>query len=240
MRMLHKGLALNKNSTLLYTDAIKLEIFTPLGKDAYLKDAEANDEVKEKQKLCLNKLDSYLQAIFKNISDFSYYLELLTFMEPLKFTTDTQKQIVKYLLENFSDEPEVWNMLAIRERKGFNYNSGPDSLTPRRKLVLCIEKYKEGLKKVSPSKRLELWNLYIDYLVEMQTDDFGLSKVLKETTLREAYEQASEEGFLSEKYYLSWIQFTTEIEMQYKIAEKGELFCFFFYLSMNWVAQYEM
>lgn len=219
--MLHKGLALNKDSKLLYTDAIKLEIFHNLGKDAYSKDTETSDELKEKQKLCLNKLESYLQAIFKNISDFSYYLDLLTFLESFKFTADTQKQIVKYLLEQFADEPKVWTMLAIRERKGFNYNSGPDSLTPRRKLVLCIEKYKEGLQKVPPTKRLELWNLYIDYLIEMQTDDFGLSKVLKETTLKEAYEQASEEGFLSEKYYLSWIQFTTETHTKYKIAEKG-------------------
>lgn len=83
---------------------------------------------------------------------------------------------------------------------------------------MCINKYQEGLKKVSAPYKANLWSLYLDTLVasidsneELDVNN-KLTNASKATLLKEAFKEASEAKCLSEKYYIKWLDLVTDSE----------------------------
>mgnify|MGYP005985620397 FL=1 len=87
-------------------------------------------------------------------------------------------------------------------------------------IVSCFDKYKEGLSKVPPSERSSLWSMYLDCLVDAQRENNGMPKIEKTDLLKSALEQASEEKYLPERYYMHWLELVTDEEALH-ILEKG-------------------
>lgn len=85
----------------------------------------------------------------------------------------------------------------------------------------CFQKYDEGLSKVSDQKKVALWTLYLDFLVDLQQEN-NVANVLKRNTLLSALENASKQISLEEKYFIVWAKFTTNEAETIKVIEKGE------------------
>lgn len=114
LNVIHKGLMIHKDCQLLYKEAIQLELLNR-EKDEWTKDVKSP---KSKDELCCDKINTYIQSIFKNINDFKFLLDILKLLESHNFTSSVQGMIIKRLLECHSDEELFWHTLAQRERNG--------------------------------------------------------------------------------------------------------------------------
>lgn len=215
--MLHKGISVNKDSTLLYNEVIKLEIHQAVGADTLTK-LEETEELKEKQQTCLQTLKAYFKAIYKNIKDSLFYCELLSFFDDYKFTLELQNEIIKELLQNHYENPEMWDYLAKRAYEGKS-DQTQNTAPQRIKSSVCFEKYKEGLQKVPKDAKQRLWNMCINYFIEITLQEFATGNVSKTKTLLEAFQAASNDGYLAEEHYISWIDHVDQ--NKYEIARKG-------------------
>lgn len=112
LNVIHKGLAIHKANEDLYCQAIELELskFTR-------RDEKPIDETPDETIIC-KKVDTYLQAAYKNILNFQFPLRVLDVLEKYAFTKELQDSIVKRLLDDFYGEVEVWHTLAQREYNG--------------------------------------------------------------------------------------------------------------------------
>lgn len=218
--MLHKGISFNKNSTELYREVVQLEIYQAMGLESEAK-VEMSKELEEKQEICLKALNAYMKTIFKNITDSTFYCDLLSFLVKYKFTLPIQDEIIKELLEKHYQKAEIWDYLAKREYDGHHYQNPNNGSSHRLKSSLYFEKYKEGLNKIPESVKQNLWNMCIDFLIKINLDDFGSSNISKAKFLLEAYQQASAEGYLSEEHYNSWIDNVKDANEKYRITEIG-------------------
>ncbi|EEZ99856.2 U3 small nucleolar RNA-associated protein 6 homolog [Tribolium castaneum] len=208
---LNKGLTLHKNSQLLYTEAIKLEL-------SVIKN-NAPEDTELQRRVCA-KIETYLQLICVHINDFKFLIEILNLLELYSFTKSVQNLIIDKLLKNHSESELVWDALAQRERRGFHYGQSNSEQANSKEvcLSLCFAKYEEGLKKVSPSEKASLWSVYLDCLEEARLENNQLPDILK--TLKMALKQASDENYLPDRYYIKWVELANDKEVLH-ILEKG-------------------
>lgn len=116
LSLICKGLTMHKDSRLLYTEAIQLEIYNALDGNFQLK--VNPEELTDSQKLCLEKLQTYIKEINNNINDCEYCIELLNYLVDYNFTTPVQNSLIEYLMINYSNRALTWNVLAQRDWKG--------------------------------------------------------------------------------------------------------------------------
>lgn len=151
------------------------------------------------------------QQAYKHIKDVNFIIELLDIASKYKDTKDLQKIIMNNLVENFSDEPIMWDTWARREFKGLSYSSDQDDdslggkskkKTLRDRLNSAIEVYESAVK-LLPTKTM--WSLYINFLLEINKDNSTLPNY-KRKLLKAALTQGHEEKNLEEKYYWFWVR----------------------------------
>lgn len=87
-------------------------------------------------------------------------------------------------------------------------------------LTLCFAKYQEGLKKVPPAVKGDLYSMYLDCLIDSQREHNELPNSVKKNLLLSALEEASNEKHLTEQYYIKWLELVTD-EDALRILEKG-------------------
>ncbi|XP_044262071.1 U3 small nucleolar RNA-associated protein 6 homolog [Tribolium madens] len=209
--VLNKGLTFHKNSQLLYTEAIKLEL-------SIVKNNSSEDTEKLQKRVC-EKIETYLKLIYDYINDYNYLIEILSLLESYSFTMSVQNLIIDKLLKDHSDLEFVWHTLAQREKRGLHYGASSKQASSKEAcLSLCFAKYEEGLKKVSPSEKASLWSVYLDCLEEARLQNNQKSDILK--TLKTVLEQASNENYLPDRYYIKWVELASDTEVLH-ILEKG-------------------
>lgn len=108
LTVVHRGLLIHKNSKILCSKAIDLE----------LKNVKSDKEVQE---LCVKRIEKIVTSIMQNMNDFRFLLETLQTLTHHPFTVELQKSIVKWLLDKYKDEESVWQTMAEREFKGMYY-----------------------------------------------------------------------------------------------------------------------
>ncbi|KAK4877294.1 hypothetical protein RN001_009800 [Aquatica leii] len=217
MMMLLKAIEIHKDCKILYKEIISVEIFNTVNN---------NSEIKKS----VERLKEIMHTIFANINDLSFYIDTLTQLEEHACTIEVQDMIIKKLMKDYIDNELVWHTLAQRERKGLHYDpeeksentteSQLNTRTPKAKLNACFAKYKEGLEKVSDNVKKNLWCMYLDFLIELQQDTLGGATVLKNSTLKQALNEAYIDEALKEKHFVSWLEVIPE-EDALEIAEKG-------------------
>lgn len=108
---------------------------------------------------------------------------------------------------------------------GFHFDITSETVSKSTEFCLnrCFQKYEEGLSKISDQKKVALWTLYLDFLVDLQQEN-NVANVLKKNTLLTALESASKQISLEEKYFIVWARLTTEEAETVKVIEKGEGF----------------
>lgn len=116
LNIIHKALALHKHCKSFYTEAIQLEI---LKRDQ--EQADSSKTEKTDDKVVCEKIERYVQAIFDDLNDFEFVCDVLNQLDSHTFTKDLQDKIIKWLLDNYSDEEIVWHRLAQREKDGKNF-----------------------------------------------------------------------------------------------------------------------
>ncbi|RZC34342.1 U3 small nucleolar RNA-associated protein 6 -like, partial [Asbolus verrucosus] len=110
LKIVNKGLTIHKNSKLLYTEAIKLELSAIKGNNRLEDDEEAQ------RKVC-KKIETYVLFICDCINDSNYLIEILNLLATYSFTTSVQNLLIDKLLQNHSDMEFVWHTLAQREKR---------------------------------------------------------------------------------------------------------------------------
>ncbi|XP_057332937.1 U3 small nucleolar RNA-associated protein 6 homolog [Microplitis mediator] len=197
-KYLLKGLHFHPESQLLYKDLLQLEL-------TEASSSKDDTPVESKHARLI-----YQQA-YKYIKDVNFIIELLDIASKYKDTKDLQKIIMDDLVENFSDEPKMWDTWARREFKGLSYSSNQDDDSPsgkskkkplRDRLNSAIEVYESAVK-LLPTKTM--WSLYINFLLEINKDNSTLPNY-KRKLLKAALTQGHEEKNLEEKYYWIWIK----------------------------------
>lgn len=190
--MLLKGVELHKDSKILYKEIIVIELFNV-----------ANN--KDNEDTCLKRLTGVIESVFTNIKEPEFYIEILELLKSHHCTVDIQDSIIKIMTENYFDNENVWHTLAQREFKD------------KSQLNSCLEKYKEGLLKVTPSIKRKLWTLYLEFLFEMEREFADVT-----STLKMALQEASEDKFLSERFYIAWLNLIQdELNLALLVTEKG-------------------
>src|SRR5690349_18876858 len=97
----------------------------------------------------------------------------------------------------------------------------PPATSTKTKLTKCINRYKEGLKVVPPEEKGMLWSFYIDSLIDTRKEDHAVAMNFRTKSLKDALEQAFEDGYLSERYYIQWLDLVSDTE-QLEILQKGK------------------
>ncbi|KRT86027.1 hypothetical protein AMK59_2274, partial [Oryctes borbonicus] len=219
-RHLCKGLTFHKDSKVLYTEVIKLEMFCLTGGNLHVKlDKHA---LSDTQKLNIEKLQTYVKEIITHIKDYEYYIELLNYLSEHKATDEVQDTIIIYLMENFPNKAQTWNVIAQRDYKGLLNpmdKESPEKKT-KPKLTKCINRYKEGLSKVPPEEKEQLWAFYLNLLIDCRQEDHTVASHFKITALREALDDAYNNGCLGEKHYLQWVDLVDE-DRKIEILQRG-------------------
>lgn len=85
----------------------------------------------------------------------------------------------------------------------------------------CFQKYEEGLSKISEQKKVALWTLYLDFLIDLQQEN-DVANIIKKNKLLSALEGASKQISLEEKYFIVWAKLTTDEAETIKVIEKGK------------------
>ncbi|GJQ84176.1 hypothetical protein Trydic_g2852 [Trypoxylus dichotomus] len=205
LKLICKGITFHKDSKVLYTEAIKMEIYNLLGGNLELKlDPEG---LTDTQKLCIEKLQTYIKEIINHVKDYEYYIELLNYLGEYNFSCPVQDTIVKHLMMNYPNKAQTWNVIAQRDYKGL-LNPMDKELPPnttKTKLVKCIERYREGLTKVPPEEREQLWTFFLNCLIDCRQEHHGVAIHFKTSLLKEALEDAFKHGYLAEKHYIQWL-----------------------------------
>lgn len=201
--MLMKGISLIKNSPKLYLEIIQLEIIQRIGTE---KPSQliVTEELQAKYELCLEVLRAYLKVVYKNITEISFYFELITLLENFPFTEEIQNEIVTELLQNYKKDPQLWDYLAKKQ-----YENDPS---------LCYAKYQEGFKHVPETAKQSLWNMILKFFIKI---NLGTTPSVNLQLLIQALEHANNDGFLLEEYYVTWISKVQKENEKYEIAQKG-------------------
>lgn len=88
------------------------------------------------------------------------------------------------------------------------------------KLGKCISRYKDGLSKVLPEEKEQLWSYFINCLIDVRQEDNKIAVNLKTDSLREALEMAFNDGFLNEKHYIQWLDLVDDKD-KIEILKRG-------------------
>lgn len=122
LKLLLKGLELHPDSQLLYKQAINLQLrIAQL--DIKQCEKETPDELEKKKEKYVAEVHEFVDVVFKNIKQFSFYFELLELIENYNLLVDVKKQILEKILEDYSHEPLVWHNLAQRCHRGKEYST---------------------------------------------------------------------------------------------------------------------
>lgn len=224
LQILHKGLTMNPESTILYSTAIELEINQISNSESSTPEERLFIENK-----CCEKIKTYVNLILKNIQNLDYIISTLAILEGHHYTNPAQQIILDYLFQYHSTEDVVWHMLAKREKKGMHFVSDPkeqgrnDSFT-KSCIMYCIAKYEQGLNLVAEEKKKKLWFNYLETLIEMQEENVQTQSIDREALLKKALQKAHWDKCLEERHYNVWVELVPDEDARKILEEATSIF----------------
>lgn len=211
-----KGLHFHPESQLLYHDIFKLELDAAQNKseashskpESNTSSNSDNSEIPSDLKKCLV---IYEQAS-KRTKDIKFIIELLNTAQEYVNTEKLQERIVNDMVQEYTHEPLMWDIMARRELKGLVQPSISSDETPmevdnseqtslRDRINNCYRVYQAAVKKM---KSETMWSLFIDCMLEINQESDSLPN-FKRKLLKNALIQGCQAKKLKEKYYLNWI-----------------------------------
>lgn len=205
-QFLLRGLQLHPESQLLYIDAFKLE----LNNQPTIVENQESNLTSDELTVTLKKAYVIYQQAFENIKDIKFIVELLNIAKDYDNTENLQKKMICDMIKEYAHEALMWDTMARREFQGLVQPSFTDTSmelettkTPslRCRITSCNKVYQTAVKKI---KTEEMWSLYIECLLEINSDVESLPN-FKKKLLKIALMQAHRAKKLREKYYLIWI-----------------------------------
>ncbi|XP_012523269.1 U3 small nucleolar RNA-associated protein 6 homolog [Monomorium pharaonis] len=212
-----RGLQIHPDSQLLYIDAFKLELDNPLATD--LNDESTGNQGDNSESVTTDNSDIpfplktafviYQQA-FDHIKDIKFIIELLNITKNYDNIESLQNRIIRDMIQNYTNEPLMWDTMARRELQGLvqpGLSESPmelentEQVSLRDRITSCSKVYQTAVKRI---KTEEIWSLYIECLLEINRDLRSLPN-FKRKLLKTALMQAHQAKKLKEEYYLHWI-----------------------------------
>lgn len=195
-KFLLKGLQVHKDSKLLFSEAIRIELTHTNQK---LELAKENDENEKNNSLVDSAPERSLVDVFYNsavnkINEVSFLVDLLNITQEFSFTSSLQDRILERIKSKYLNEEISWDTLARREL----LLGG----TLQERIVRCISLYEDGIT-IVPTKKM--WSYYLGYVLELN-EDVSTLPIFKKNCLRKAFEAGHKEEMLSEKHYMLWIK----------------------------------
>ncbi|XP_044744333.1 U3 small nucleolar RNA-associated protein 6 homolog [Coccinella septempunctata] len=223
LQILHKGLTVNPESTVLFSTAIELEINQVSSNDC------SPEQRLFKENKCGEKIKTYVNLILKNIKNLEYIISTLAILEGHNYTNPAQQLILDHLFQNHSSEDVVWHTLAKREKKGMHFVTNPNE-QPRSNsfakscIMYCIDKYEQGLLLVAEDRKKKLWSNYLETLIEIQEENVQTQSIDREGLLKTALQQAHRDKCLEEYHYNIWVEMMPDDEARKTLEEATSIF----------------
>ncbi|XP_017780848.1 PREDICTED: uncharacterized protein LOC108565758 [Nicrophorus vespilloides] len=196
VNVLKDGLKLHPDSQSLYLKIIEIEMFHK----------EKKQDKEEVNRLAMD----YLHHMMKNMKDADSYIYIIRWFQGFVYTLPVQDFLIEHVINNYNDNDSVWLLLIEREKRGFPYGTSGEKATEDEKIEKCIEKYEEGLQLLTGTREERLMKSYADFLYEYKDSKKFIDK------FKEILNRASDKGYLSERYYIIWLDLS-------KWSEKGPI-----------------
>lgn len=97
------------------------------------------------------------------------------------------------------------------------------------RLVQHIGIYEEGIRVVPHEKRSDLWSLYLKYLLELvacKEAEQGFPQMDELRLVNEKFEQAHKDGYLTEDFYIFWVELDQKLHSRSVLLDLNRSSCF--------------
>jgi hypothetical protein len=132
-----------------------------------LKQAHEHDDEKFKANTLIQAKKFYTKFL-KESSDVKLHVDLLRKIQNFDFSINFQNDVVTHLLQEFTDNPDVWDIVAKRHLDGLFYG---DDNVKNPSFDLCLNKmlaiYEKSFEFVSSGDVKRMYSLYIETLLEL-------------------------------------------------------------------------
>jgi len=218
-KFLLNGLHIHKDSRVLYTEAVRLELsYAQMKRKEVLSKGE---DIDPSDPVLQGKLAEVMyDSAVKKIVDVTFIVDLLALAKEFNFTEAFQKKILDDLVKKFPNEELTWDTLAKRELEMTNKSSTsdpPTKLTPKDRIKNCTGVYDKAVQSVNTQR---MWQMYVDRMLELG-EDFSVLPNVKKNSLTKALIGAHNNGMLNEKYYLIWIN---KVDILYESEKDKKLY----------------
>ncbi|CAH1103478.1 unnamed protein product [Psylliodes chrysocephalus] len=220
--LINRALVLNPTYSILHNEVIKLELLST-------NRVCSREELQKRHEIYCKKINLYLDEFFENVYDYRGLVRVLETLEVYPYTILLQYRIIEKMMTDFVNEEEVWQFLGEREKNGKHYPipCDDDSLKSTTFcLTRCIEKYEQGIVHICPSKKSELWKLFLDCLIDLYyfyKNDNELLFSFIQNILFQKFHEATEDSslVLDEDHYSMCADLEEELDDKLKIVEIG-------------------
>lgn len=177
---------------------------------------ELTDEQKEKDLVIALGHCEMVYNSMKSIVDLDFTLEMLQTSLQFSFAHSFSRKILMDIYATHRNHPKTWNCFAQSELWGISLFDPTENAvgvargprTARTNIEKCVDMYEFAVKQV-PCQ--EMFTFYIDAMLELN-GDMTKERKLRRTCLANAFKVAHEQGFMSEKHYLIYLQLLFEAD----------------------------
>lgn len=175
----------------------------------------------------LERIKEYIDLFFKNTEkQINQYFEVLSKFDEFECEKEIKDYFQRKIMDICKDEPAFWEHLVKRENKETTSLSSDGIFEG--KTGRCIAIYEKGIGEVSESKRIDLWSLYLKFLLDVCSwEEVAEGSPRKEDLkfVNGKFEEAHKNKYLTEDLYFFWIEldkkmWTHNVLREVNVAEK--------------------
>ncbi|CAG9760559.1 unnamed protein product [Ceutorhynchus assimilis] len=187
------------DSMRIYLDLIELEI--KLYHEMKLYKEKSNHQTLT---LILNRFKTYIDGIVRAKITYRFLKEIILIIENLEPFKGVVDYTIEQIILGYTNEPDAWTFIALRELKGDSYLYDRKRSTPHFYILKAVQRFKDGILMVSPANKPILWRKYLDMLMKVHKEQKS-SQTL--SLLQDGLEAATRAEIpLQEAHYVAWFE----------------------------------
>lgn len=177
---------------------------------------QGDNEDEDAKKATLLQAAKFYEKFLKSSNEATTICELLRKIQKFDYSVSFQNDVIKHLLEEFSDRAEIWELLAARHLDGLIYVEPNDEAVEKSEdkeqkkipfdacLRRAIEIYEKSFEAVAETEIQQMYTFFIDKLLELDESTAINDTCMK--LIRQSLGKALSDGYkqdkLSEKHFI--------------------------------------